>query len=275
MICGRQCPKNRGNKPSVLNSSEFSLRRSEKRLRAWFKSKKPYRRRRTPSWMTFVTCPDSDSRASLLLTLGSLGWKGFEAFEHADFLLTFKEENFSVMFQFFNNFGWWILALAGAVWFIISIRDKDRAHKPGIGLSLLLSSSFISLMFGLLLAVKVTGAVPSLVSAWGGQGDKCWATVSTQPLASFSSGYKLALICGASDPTIDTLDDNRIMISNLFSITGGPIEIVTSETRHPEAWAALTGKFTTIWHMPVLLPNGVGIDKITTLGDVRSVGERY
>jgi hypothetical protein len=212
--------------------------------------------------------PNSDTRASAVVSIGSIVWKIFGCIEHVDFLLSFREEKLAAIFNFFQNYGWWMAAIGGAIWYLISKRKVE--NQPPIGFSLVVAASAISFMFGLLLAVQVTGSVPLLVTKWGDTKRGCEATIDTSRLTSFSAGYKLALICLFRDPTINPGADDSIAISTLWDITGMPVDVETSEIRNPEMWAASKGKI--MWTLPVLIPNGIGIDKISTLNDVKNMG---
>jgi hypothetical protein len=76
---------------------------------------------------------------------------------------------------------------------------------------------------------------------------------------------------GFSDPTIDILDDNRIITSNLVNISAGGVAIVVNNVRQPDKMKQLP-PVVIQWHMPVLIPNEISMEKIQTLGDVRKLG---
>jgi hypothetical protein len=216
---------------------------------------------------------DQDTRASLVLTIGTLLWKLLSYWEHADFLLSIKEENFAVMFEFFDYAGWAILVAIGCGWLFWATKIKDKAStelRPGWAMAI--ACSVIAFLFGSLFALRASGGVPNVIASWGSNVSQCSSTIDTTRLKTFRSTYKIALICGIVDPSVDVLGNERVMISSPFEITPGGINIVTNSIRHPEKWSIPPGQQVSIWVLAVLLPSGVSTDKINTLQDVVNLG---
>ncbi len=215
---------------------------------------------------------DSDNRASLVLGVGSLLWKGLSYWEHTDFLLSIREERFNVMFDFFEHAGWLLLVLVSIGWFIWSafIRDKYEPKRT-ISLPLVISWAIVSFMFGVLITVRATGGVPNVVTSYGvGQG-ACNAIIDTSRLLEFRNDFRIILLCGLVDPTVDMLDNKNVVVSNTFEITPGGIPIVATDVKSVTMANALkTGG--SLWVMPALIPARVDANKISTLGDVPRVG---
>jgi hypothetical protein len=143
-----------------------------------------------------------------------------------------------------------------------------------------------------LVATHATGSVPNIVNGWGGPLGTCTAAFDTTRLRSFSSKYKIALACGLEDATIDKLEDQTITFSNPFTIVGGGLSIVApyrpAMREHLQkvaeaAKAATTGALPNqtppsvaiqvpVWHDPVLVPNGVAIEKVSSLAELIRLG---
>ncbi len=233
------------------------------------------------------------NQASFLLTVGPAIWRWVSNISNVDFLLEVNEQKFSMVFEFMQNYGWWLLSLGGALWLYSGVRSRKGAQtdfRP-----LVLVAAAIAFMFGVLVAVRATGAVPNIVTAWGGPPGNCTAVFETSRLLSFKSGYKVALACGLEDATTDRLEDQTITFSKVFTITGGGqpivspyrqvmidhIKQVSDETKRragfdpdkpPPPGSPLIQVQTSIWHEPVLVPNDLVIDKVASLGELIRLG---
>ncbi len=123
-------------------------------------------------------------------------------------------------------------------------------------------------------------------------------TYQTVALMDFRKDYKLAVVCGLNDNSVDKFDDTRISKSPAFKITGEILEIVVPyqpamtaplEAAFNHAVTAQIGKpgyrgFTgknkkkkhiqfnyqlSVWSEPVLLPRDVNPEDIHKLSDVQ------
>jgi hypothetical protein len=168
--------------------------------------------------------PDSQLLASAVLGLGSGVWKAISAWSNVDFLLSIREERFAVMFEFFQNTGWIILLIIGVIWGVIRLSSKKK--KPLPDWSLLASTSIITFMFGVLIAVRASSGFPQIITGYGVEAPNCGANVTTTRLRSFRDEYRIGLVCGFGDPSRDQLDDDRVTVSNLFHISQGSFSII-------------------------------------------------
>jgi hypothetical protein len=219
---------------------------------------------------------DSDALAATIFTLGTGLWKGLAAWSNIDFLLSIKEETFSTMFEFFENTGWFIALIIGI--FILVFQWKKPTEKrstvPTWGL--VFSISLVSFLFGILLAVRSSGGIPKVIDAWGAQPPLCAALIETSRLITFANKYKIAFVCGIPDATQDKFEDDRVTVSNLFTITPNPVAIVAPYSGRMQVFAkSLSGpdnKAISTWYEAILLPSDVSSDKITKLSDVVKLG---
>lgn len=232
-----------------------------------------------------------------LVTVGALAWRWLSALANIDFLLSFNDARAAMAFQFMQTTGWWLLALIGACWFWIewSRRTDDATESPApkFAAGSFVAYSTVAFLFGALIATKATGSVPNIVTGWGSAlSGSCTAAFDTTRLQDFKSDYKIALACGIEDATADKLEDQTITFSNPFTIIGGGQTIVApyraAMTEHVKrltdtaraAAASAAPNHTpnniavqlTIWHDPVLVPNGVSIEKVSTLAELMRLG---
>jgi hypothetical protein len=215
---------------------------------------------------------DGNAKASATLTVGSILWKVLAYSEHLDFLLSLREEKFSMIFTFFEDAGWWILAGIGILWFFAT-RIKENTLPQPLNWAFVLSCTVIAFLFGSLVTVKSSGEVPTVIVGWGGDATSCNSVVDMSKLQSFRDKYKLYLICGFTDPTIDMLEDQRILISNPFDIRPGGVQIVANYSKHMDELKQIpAGTTLAEWHHAVLVPNEISRDKISTLADVVALG---
>ena len=112
----------------------------------------------------------------------------------------------------------------------------------------------------------------------------CHAVFNGPLLIQWSNNYRLALVCGVSDPTIDQFSNKHITVSSLFNITPSAIDI--SAQHRPETAKVIqrminaqlaiipkgarkqVGVEWSLWYRPVLLPPNVTPSDIRKLSDV-------
>ena len=156
---------------------------------------------------------DSGVQASVLLTIGSGVWKLVSIWSNVTFLVSIRQENFAVMFQFLQSTGWWILLAIGIVW-LLTRATHPNPTTAGPGWTMVGVFSVLTFMFGALIAVRSAASVPNVIGMWGGNADTCQVALDTSRLIPFQSKYKIAEVCGITDPHIEKLDDNRITVSS-------------------------------------------------------------
>jgi hypothetical protein len=135
---------------------------------------------------------------------------------------------------------------------------------------------------------KTKGA--DILVNWGTGADNGWCQgiVDGAQLAGYQDKYRIALVCGMSDPTIDRISDTRITISQLFTIQPQLIGITAPfsqtmsdavkknleqaiKTRMPPAGGIVTVSWYP-WYQVVLLPVGADPSDIHRLSDVSHYG---
>jgi hypothetical protein len=232
---------------------------------------------------------DPDVWAAGLVALGSGGAKVLSLAEHIDFLVSISDGRFKMIFDFWNSAGWFLALGLGLIWLGDRYFHRNEPHRRSPSWGLVVSASFVALLFGALGTVLSASSIPRVIANWGGNG--CQATLDTSHLQSFANGYKIALVCVVQDPTTDILTDKRLVVSNLFTIVPGGITIIAPMTLQtvpsvapqvtpptstpppaPQPSQALPPVEVTIGYLAVLVPNDVGRDKITTLADLERLG---
>jgi hypothetical protein len=197
---------------------------------------------------------DPQSMASAILSVGAAAWKGLSVWSNVDFLLSIREERFAIMFQFFDTTGWWLLLIFGLAWLAVRwVRGPTQERVPSW--AVVIAASVMMFLFGVLIAVKSSGEIPSVFVGWGGVPGRCSAIIDTSRLLSFRDTYKLALVCGIQDPATDILEDNRITISNSFNIVPGGLSILATHELQPVDLSP--NQPHALWHHVILIPNGV------------------
>jgi hypothetical protein len=218
---------------------------------------------------------------SAVLAAGALIARVLTALEHLDFLVSIREEKFKMMYDAWQLFGWWIAIGIGGVWALNRFSKRNEPHGRGPTWGLVIACTIVSFVFGSLIAVQSVGGIPNIIIsqraglATGASGDMtlidpCRATIDMAQLESFRKDFKLALVCNALDPTIDSLSDTNIWVSNLFEITPGEVEIIANKS--PFGDFLKTSKQLTVNHFAVLVPRDVPWKKITTLADLMRLG---
>jgi hypothetical protein len=140
-------------------------------------------------------------------------------------------------------------------------------------------------------AQQVLGVVvdPYLFLSYGADAEKaCSATLDGSPLNRLSNKYRIALICGIVDPSVDKWQDTRITISPAFTIQTSALTIQVFHSKSaataiqhliavqarsiPTAAKKIIGIQWTMWYQAILLPNNVSPKQTHCLLDVRQMG---
>lgn len=219
---------------------------------------------------------DSPKAAPTVLAVGSALWKGVAELANVDFILSVREERLAMMFQFVLDYGWLILIFASLVWLLQAHRspDKERVHW-----GMVTAGCILSFMTGILVSVYATGSLPNLMQSWSGDypNQSCNAVVDTSRLIGFKNGYRMVLICGASDPKVDPQEDDRISVSAAFHITGAPVGMVAPFGNLVSAFKGVvpnTGQGFNLWHSIALIPKDSDPGSIKRVSDVTRQGGR-
>jgi hypothetical protein len=216
---------------------------------------------------------DPDVVASSLLAFGSPLWKVISNISNVDFLLSINEQKFALLFEFLESTGWFLIMLVGLGWFGLKyIRSDWRVQEGSPTWGLATAIGLMAFLFGVLVTVRATGSVPNIVAQWSIQDGNCSTVVDTTKLVSFRKDYKLAMVCGVIDPLKDRQEDESIGVSAPFTIVPGGIPIIAPP--RPAMAAVLQNNVQPhqIWFDPIILPNGISVDKIAKLSDVPRLG---
>jgi len=213
---------------------------------------------------------------------------------NVDFILSVREEKFGVIFQFLLTYGWWMLIIVGLVWALQAHKAPPDPYKVHWGMVTVIG--ILAFAFGVLIAVYSTGSLPMIVIGYGADGNNCVATFDTSRLTDYRDKYRIALVCGISDPTIDRFDDQRIAVSSPFTINPSGVSIVvpygrmaeaiqvviqaqqqnppqkSSQPTTPVGAASSVSGTLSIWHTPILVPKDADLSEIKRLSDVPKHG---
>jgi hypothetical protein len=214
----------------------------------------------------------------ILLGIGSVLWRLIDWAGRIDFVLRVQNQSFAVIFQAFVDYGWLLVVVGCAAWTYYARKQPAPAEGYRIPWSMVVSVSFLTFLYGVLLAVYATGSVPTVLVAWGPNATGCQFGVDTSRLSSFKDSYYLVGVCGLSDPSIDVLQQTGITISTPFTITSGGVNIFAPYS--PTMLAAVKNTVTNIpntmninmWYQPVLVPKDSDLSKVTRLLDVKKAG---
>jgi hypothetical protein len=89
-------------------------------------------------------------------------------------------------------------------------------------------------------------------------------------LVGYTNRYKVALACQVVDPTVDRFDEERIAVSNPFTITGGSVIILVNYKGTKMEGVAKTGGQTQF--TAFLFPKDEDVRSIKRLSDVPKYG---
>lgn len=247
-----------------------------------------------------MTNPSDSPRGEIapaVVLIGDLVMKVLEYAKHLDFLLSVRDEKLATILQIYRDFGWWVVGGGAAFWLYYEYkrRQRDSSAHGSVG-SLVASVAFVSFLFGCLITVRATGSPPNFFMAYGGRRDPirptCFATVDTSSLAGFADDYRLIMICGVVDASVDAMDDTQISVSSPFyiSVNGSgaatkdmvvPIDKLVEYARkeNPQPPGQLRpGQEQAVsfqmWHMLALIPKEVQSDSIKKPADVGQLGGR-
>jgi len=229
--------------------------------------------RKTPNKQKTSLRDNPDVQASTLLVVGTALWKILSVTSNIDFLLSIKERYFAMTYQFLQSTGWWLIILFSIGYAILVYYKKPATQTKSPNWYQVLAFSVLSFLFGMLVAIRSSSAVPDVLASWGHDAMYCSGTIDTSRLLSFKDKYKVGLVCGIDDPTSERLDDNRITISKPFEIVEGGVVI---HAPYRPVTLELMQKYQSrpffLWFEVILIPINIPTDKILTLSDVQTMG---
>jgi hypothetical protein len=106
---------------------------------------------------------------------------------------------------------------------------------------------------------------------WGTGEKRCHVVVDTSAITSMADDYNIVLACGIVDPTIDVMEDTKILFSGPFGIYGVPQSIATTVStpdfdKNMEALGSHSP--VQIWQKVFLLPKDKSVSDVHKLSDV-------
>lgn len=104
----------------------------------------------------------------------------------------------------------------------------------------------------------------------GGWPGHCAVVIDTSRILQYAERYKAIAICGIRDPQVDAMEDERITVSDPFTIVPGVIEMRSTHQNKPTD--ATPGIPVQVWHVIALLLKNVPAEKIHKLSDVQELG---
>lgn len=201
-----------------------------------------------------------------ILAVGAALWKLLAALEGIDFVLSIREEKIAMTLQLLLDWGWLALIVVGIIWALGAHRAPADTTKVHWGM--VTSVGILAFMTGALVTVRAVGAVPNILVGWGGDpiAKYCSGQVDTSRLIGRAAKDKVILLCGVSDPSRDPMDDDKIAVSQPFTITGQITSIVapygamaTAVNQLPQ----VQGTGFILWHSVALIPTSVDVSEIS------------
>jgi len=174
------------------------------------------------------------------------------------------------IFQFFLNYGWAIFLVFCGLWYISAVRSAAQpVDTLSVTIACIFMTGIVSFGFGAIFTAQKVGVAADVLVQWGGGKDRCIGVVNTARMIQYKEKYKLVVICGPVDSQRDQQTDTRIVVSNPFTITGGPILIVSP---YGDEMKANVVNFPQQWTRAALIPSGVEPNKITSLTGLQAIG---
>ena len=109
---------------------------------------------------------------------------------------------------------------------------------------------------------------------WGAGPTSFWMTANEKPLTDYKDKYKLILIAFVPVPHIDRMTNTNISKSNLYTITGGPDEILAAPLIDKLGEGLPAGNYLVMLSFAIV-PNGFSSEQISTLGDIEKIGGKF
>ena len=170
-----------------------------------------------------------------------------------------------------------ILLIFGAIIWLLTHETARTVWSTGThDTKTLLLSCVITLVLagtagGLLFRFVIAPKPPCRVLAFWGTGadQNANASIDTRELKGERSAYRVMLICRAGDNTIDAGDDDHILKSAVFSITG---ELLPIEIPMPDDFRAKLRKVRHLEFYVAEIPASVGPEQIANIYGLEKLG---
>ena len=226
--------------------------------------------------------------AATILLLGAPILRAIAWWEDIDFILSIREEKIAMTLQLFLDWGWLILLVVSVVW-ILSVR-KSPVDTSKVHWGMVTSVGILAFTAGTLITVHAAGSTPMVLTGWGGDpnAQNCTAVIDTSRLVGLKDKDRLILLCGVSDLARDPIEDERIAVSQPFTITGQAtaiaapygamagavsdlMNLANQVSKVPES-KPTTGLGFMLWHSVAVVPKDVNIAEIKRVSDVAKRG---
>jgi len=111
--------------------------------------------------------------------------------------------------------------------------------------------------------------VPKMMQ-WGVGNKHCNVVVDTTAIKQWANDYYLVLACGVVDPTVDILEEKRIMLSGPFNIYGSPQAISAASNPDFDKFMESFGSGIPLsfWQRVFLIPRERDVSEVHKLSDV-------
>ena len=229
---------------------------------------------------------DNPKAAGILLLLGAPLLRALAWWENIDFILSIREEKIAMTLQLFLDWGWLILMVTAIVW-VLGVR-KSQVDQTKVHWGMVTSIGILAFMAGALITVRAAGTTPMVFAQWGGDAPTktCNAVIDTSRLVGRKDKERIILLCGVADPSRDPIEDDRIAVSQPFTITGqattilahyGAMERALSEAADAARNAGqIPGPNQSVgfilWHSVAVIPIEVNVTEIKRVSDVAKRG---
>jgi hypothetical protein len=218
---------------------------------------------------------DSPKAPPTILTLGVLLWRAIAWWADIDFILSIREEKIAMTLQLLLDYGWLVLAIAGVIWALGA--HKAPEDKTNVHWGMVTSVGILAFMAGALITVHAIGSTPMVLTGWGGDpsAKNCSAIIDTSRLVGRKDNDRLVLTCGVADPTHDPMEDEKIAVSQPFTITGQATAIVAPYGAMAAAVSQMPqipGQAFMLWHAVAIVPKAVDVSEIKRASEVTKRG---
>jgi len=210
---------------------------------------------------------ESPKAPAAILGLGDALWKFVAWLGNFDFIMSMREERLAMIFESLLKWGWLII-LGYAV--LRYFTRPATAERRIIHWEMVTYVGLLAFMSGVLLATRAAGGVPPVVVGWGGALDGCNGTLNTSRLVGYADKYKVAMVCSVQDPTLDQFEDERIAVSNSFTITGGAVPALIIYKGTKMEGVPHIGQLTN--NDAFLFPKDEDVKSVKKLSDIRKYG---
>lgn len=218
-----------------------------------------------------------------LLTIGALLWRVIAWWEDVDFILSIREEKIAMTLQLLLDWGWLVLVVVGIVWALGA--HKTPGDTTSVHWGMVTAVGILAFMMGILITIRAVGSTPMVLTAWGGDSVSkiCSAGIDTSRLVGLKDKNRIILLCGAFDPVRDPIEDDRIAVSQPFTITGQTVSVVAPYGAMAEAVSEITKLASSqknqmpnpafmLWHAVAVIPKDVNVTEIKRASDVAKRG---